>query len=137
MLASKGRYDVSEDQAVSSTSPRARLISSVTAAFLATSAMTGASLSLVQQAYAYSQNQKEMAFWNAGYSYCDAEKLGQYWQMSTYDAKLNAGLKILEGYQSILNEAIDIAIQSYGCPNGFNFDDSKSVAALWSTPGRL
>lgn len=120
-----------------SANKRSRLLSGMTAAFLVTSSMTGASLSLVQYAYAYSQNEKEMAFWNAGYSYCDAEKLGQYWQMSTYEAKLNAGLKILEGYQSILNEAIDIAIQSYGCPNGFNFDDSKSLAALWSTQGRL
>ena len=121
---------------MTSTTPRTRMLGRVAAAFLATSAMTGASLSLVQAAYAYSQSQMEMAFWDAGYSYCDAEKLGQYWQMATYDAKLNAGLKILEGGQVYLDQALQIAMQSYGCPNGFNFDDSTSLAALWSAPGR-
>lgn len=113
-----------------------RRLSRVAAAFLMTSSLTGVSVSLLQPTFAYSQAEQEAAFWNAGYAYCDAEKLGQYWQMSTYDAKLNAGYKILIGDQQYLDQAIAIAMRSYGCPNGFNFDDSTKLADLWTShPG--
>lgn len=112
---------------------RGRLLSRVASAFMMTTSLTIAATSLLQSSYAYTQSQQENAFWNAGYAYCDAEKLGQYWKMSTYDAKLNAGYKILIGDQRYLDQAIDIAMQSYGCPNGFNFDDSTKLADLWTS----
>ncbi|BCW91064.1 hypothetical protein sos41_42420 [Alphaproteobacteria bacterium SO-S41] len=112
------------------------LLPRIAAAFLMTSSMTVAAVSLTQSAYAFTQAQQEAAFWKAGYAYCDAEKLGQYWGMDTYSAKLNAGNKILIGDQRYLDEAIAVAIQSYTCPNGFNFDDSKDVAALWDSLGQ-
>lgn len=118
-----------------STIPRSRMLSGIAAAFLATTSMTVAAVSLTQSAYAYTAAQQEAAFWKAGYAYCDAEKLGQYWGMATYNAKLNAGYKILIGDQRYLDEALAEAIQSYTCPNGFNVDDSKDVAALWSGLG--
>lgn len=114
---------------------RNRLFSGMAAAFLMTSSMTAAAVSLTQYAHAYTNQQLEDAFWKAGYSYCDAEKLGQYWGMATYDAKLNAGNKILEGGQRYLDEAIDYAIQRYTCPNGFNYDDATKLAALWQGLG--
>lgn len=118
-----------------STTPRS-MLSRIAAAFLMTSSMTVAAVSLTQSAYAYTAAQQEAAFWKAGYAYCDAEKLGQYWGMSAYDAKLNAGYKILIGDQRYLDEAIMTAMQSYTCPNGFNFDDSTNVAELWNALGQ-
>ena len=111
------------------------MLARIAAAFLMTSSMTVAAVTLTQSAYAYSQAQQEAAFWKAGYAYCDAEKLGQYWGMSAYEAKLNAGNKILIGDQRYLDEALEYAVQRYTCPNGFNFDDSKDVAALWDSLG--
>ena len=71
------------------------------------------------------------AFFNAGFNYCQAEKLGQYWQMDTYAAKANAGAKIMRGETKYLRQAIRKAAKRYNCTVGFNYKDSDTLAEFW------
>jgi hypothetical protein len=71
------------------------------------------------------------AFFNKGFNFCQAEKLGMYWGMSPYDAKANAGAKILRGDIKYLRQAIRKAAKRFDCTTGFNYKDSDSVAEFW------
>jgi hypothetical protein len=71
-------------------------------------------------------------FFNSGFNYCQAEKLGMYWQMSTWDAKANGGAKIMRGEIKYLRQAIRKAAKRFNCSTtGFNYRDSDSVAEFW------
>ena len=73
------------------------------------------------------------AFFGAGFGYCDAEVLSQYWEMDIDSAKANAGAKILRGEKRILRQAIKKANRRFSCSTGFNYNDSDSVADLWKS----
>lgn len=71
-------------------------------------------------------------FFAAGFNYCQAEKLGMYWQMSAWDAKANGGAKIMRGEIGYLRQAIDEAARQYNCSTtGFNYRDSGTLAEFW------
>lgn len=71
-------------------------------------------------------------FFNAGFNYCQAEKLGMYWNMSTWDAKANGGAKILRGETKYLRQAIRKAAKRFNCSTtGFNYRDSEQLAEFW------
>lgn len=71
------------------------------------------------------------AFFDAGFSYCDAEVLSNYWQMDLGAAKVNAGEKILRGDKKVLRQAIKAAKKKFTCTVGFNYKDSGTIADLW------
>lgn len=73
------------------------------------------------------------AFFGAGFGYCDAEVLSQYWQMDIDAAKANAGAKILRGEKKFLRQAIRKANKSFSCSTGINYNDSDGVADLWKS----
>jgi hypothetical protein len=71
-------------------------------------------------------------FFNAGFNYCQAEKLGMYWNMSTWDAKANGGAKIMRGEERYLRQAIRKAAKRFNCSTtGFNYRDSDTIAEFW------
>jgi hypothetical protein len=71
-------------------------------------------------------------FFNSGFNYCQAEKLGMYWNMSTWDAKANGGAKIMRGDIKYLRQAIRKAARRFNCSTtGFNYRDSETIAEFW------
>ncbi|MBX9456228.1 MAG: hypothetical protein KL863_09525 [Rhizobium sp.] len=80
---------------------------------------------------ARAQDAEVNAFFAAGYDYCQAEKLGQYWSMSPWDAKINGGAKILRGEAKFLRQAARKAAKRFGCSTGFNYRDSDTLAEFW------
>lgn len=117
---------------------RGRLLSAIASAFMVTSSMTSAGLVAVQTAQAQSSNDYAEQFYAAGYALCDAEKLGYYWGMSQWDAKVRAGYKIWWGNQSLVDNDLAVAISRFYCVNNsFNMDDATKLADLWSAPPSL
>ena len=112
--------------------PRARLLRAIASAFLLTTSLTGATMVTAQVAAAQSNNDYAEQFYAAGYALCDAEKLGYYWGISQWDAKVRAGWKIWSGYQDVLDQVLSEAISRYYCVNNsFNMDDATKLADLW------
>ena len=113
--------------------PRARLLHAIATAFLLTTSLTAANLVAANVAIAQSNDDYAEQFYAAGYSNCDAEKLGYYWQMSQWDAKVRAGWKIWWGKQDLVDGDLGVAISQYYCVNNsFNMDDATKLAGLWS-----
>lgn len=109
------------------------MLPAIAAAFLLTTSMTSAGIVMVRTAQAQSNEDYAEQFYAAGYALCDAEKLGYYWQMSQWDAKVFAGWKIWNGYQDVLDQVLAQAISQYYCVNNsFNMDDATKLADLWT-----
>lgn len=112
------------------------VLAGLTAAFLMTSSMTAASVALVQAAAAKTaqptEDQSLTAFFDAGYAWCDAKVLAQYWNTDPSSSKVWAGEKILRGDQNILDEALGAAYQRHRCNIAFDTGDGAQLAALWA-----
>ena len=77
---------------------------------------------------------KEMdAYRNSRFGYCDAQVLGKLWQISTWNAKVRIGQKLLLKNQSIVAGELRTAFTRGTCDQAFNFNDAAQVAELWST----
>jgi hypothetical protein len=95
-------------------------------------ALAGPALIAAGTAGVHASEAEANAFFNAGFNYCQAEKLGMYWKMSTWDAKVNGGAKIMRGETKYLRQAIRKAAKRFNCSNtGFNYRDSETLAEFW------
>lgn len=113
----------------------ARVLHAIASAFLLTTSLTAANVIAAQVAVAQSNQDYAEQFFAAGYTFCDAEKLGYFWGISQYDAKVQAGYKIWVGDQAVLDQVLAQAISQFHCPNNaFNMDDATKLAELWSAP---
>lgn len=76
-----------------------------------------------------------LRFTNAGYQYCDAVVLGNYWGWEVWDAKVAAGRMLSEGQANALARDVRAARQQgHRCSfddTGLSYDDAEAVAALW------
>lgn len=77
------------------------------------------------------------------YTYADAEKLGNYWGVDTYEAKLKAARFYTNGEAGVVESALgggipdhasedfeQDAIEAFG-RSGFTYCDAKIIGALW------
>ncbi|AFY96168.1 RICIN domain-containing protein [Chamaesiphon minutus] len=98
---------------------------------------------LPQPASAQSQTQQIVnAFFNSGYSYCDAQMLATAWQTNPYGAKIRAGKMIL-GYAAFpgrVSNKLAAARRTYSgqgvCnySSNFSYEDAVALAAYWNIP---
>lgn len=74
-------------------------------------------------------------FFSAGYTYCDAVVLGQFWGESGYEAKITVGRKIGWGNESIVQEnAAEARGNGLRCTfadTEFSYDDAEVLAKYW------
>lgn len=110
-----------------------RLANGVMAAFLMTTSMTSASVTLVQVAAAQTTNEDKAieAFFNAGYAWCDAKVLSQLWNNDPITAKVWAGEKIQRGDQAVLDEVLGQAFAQFRCNVAFDMNDAEQLASVW------
>jgi hypothetical protein len=95
-------------------------------------ALAGSAVLAATGSVARASQEEVDAFFREGFNYCQAEKLGMYWQMSTWDAKANGGAKILRGEKKFLRQAIRKAARQFNCTTtGFNYRDSETLAEFW------
>lgn len=80
---------------------------------------------------AQAQEAEVNAFFAAGHDYCNAEKLGQLWGLTPWDAKVSGGTKILRGEVKYVRQQLRKAARRYSCTTGFNYRDSETLAEFW------
>lgn len=82
------------------------------------------------------QEDLEFAAWrDSAYSYSDAEKLGWFWQVETYDAKLRIGRKIKWANHKILDQMLYEATGQYNwiVKGPYSYQDAEALAAYWGS----
>ena len=74
------------------------------------------------------------------YSWCDAQMLGKFWEITPDDAKFDAGDMILDGEQYVVEDKLTYARQEYSGQGlchfsyeGYSYDDMVAVADYWQT----
>ena len=74
------------------------------------------------------------------YSWCDAQMLGKFWDISPGDAKFDAGDMILDGEQYLVENKLTYARQRYSGQDlcsfsneGYSYNDMVAVADYWQT----
>jgi hypothetical protein len=93
-------------------------------------------------AFAQSEDQRILnAYFNAGYGYCDAQMLGEFWGLNPVQAKMLAGKGLLgyRGFARNIPSKLTAARRQYagrGVCNynsDFSYEDAVALAAYWKT----
>ena len=84
------------------------------------------------------QDPKELAaldaFFAAGYSYVDAEKLAELWKSADpYEAKVTAGQALLDGKKLPIKPDPSAAAVDAFFAAGYDYDDAVALAKLWKS----
>jgi hypothetical protein len=93
------------------------------------------------------QLQEELdAFFSSKYTYCDAQRLSEYWGQSVVDAKVRIGQKILWGDRGVayLEQYLvdaqaqalfqDIRNLCLFSEQGYTYDDAVALSKFWGDP---
>ncbi|UZN01978.1 hypothetical protein [Cellulomonas sp. S1-8] len=81
------------------------------------------------------------AFWDAGYTYGDAQHLAELWDVDLTEAKARAGQLVVDGqtlpitpatYPDAGSDPLSVAIDALWAA-GYTFEDVQELSALWST----
>ena len=74
-------------------------------------------------------------FWASGYSYCDANMLGQLYGTDAYQGKIEIGNKIAAGLVAniplVLNESRERGAQCNWADLPYSYEDAQMLAGLW------
>ncbi|NCP18557.1 MAG: hypothetical protein GW855_05275 [Erythrobacter sp.] len=88
-----------------------------------------------QPVAAQSESEYVRAFGFSDYTYCDAKLVGQLWDMSPYEGKIQIGMKIVGGYDdnlvSILQMSRDRGNSCEWADTGLSYDDAEVLAGVW------
>lgn len=113
-------------------------LAGLAAALLLTSSLAAVSAIASRSAMAdeASDEQAVRAFFDYGYGVCDAEVLSAFWEADFWDTKVWAGYKVVNGDHDLLADNLAAAYGSYYCGQmgSLGYDDSMTLAALWSAP---
>ena len=95
---------------------------------------TASVMAVADTASAQSEAERQNAYFQSGYQYCDARKIAAVWNTDGYGGKLVIGGKVLAGLTHLADA--DIASTGYSVPctwrdAGFTYDDAVRLAAFW------
>ena len=108
--------------------------------------LAGVSLAVVMSATIISShaqvNYADTFYNDGGYTYCDAKLLASFWNESIYDAKVQAGQKVANGFdvtvKEQLREARDNAARNNirctwedGDNPQYTYEDAEKLAVYW------
>lgn len=98
---------------------------------------SAAGLVAYQPVVAQSEGDYIRAFGYSDYTYCDAKLVGDLWNMSPYEGKIQIGMKIVGGYDENLVDILQMSrSRGHGCEwadTGLTYDDAEALAGVWGT----
>jgi hypothetical protein len=77
------------------------------------------------------------AFFNAGYTYCDAKLVAAFWKTDIDTAKSAMGRKVIEGYQGLIAPLLTQARGVARCEwvdLPYTYDDAVALGRVWGVP---
>lgn len=115
---------------------KSRLFRRILAALMVSTSLTFATVALSSEAKAQSEQESLNAYFESGYTYCDAVLLGALWKTEVGDAKVVIGRKVLAGSPDI-PALLSQARQSHACTwadTPHNYNDAEALATAWGLP---
>jgi hypothetical protein len=73
-------------------------------------------------------------FSHSGYTYCDAKLLGEFWGISTLDAKTQIGQKITHGLGPNIPGIVRASRAGHRCgwaDTGYSYNDAVELSRVW------
>ncbi len=103
--------------------------------FLAKCAIaTASAVGAAGVAHAQSDPQKQQAYFNSDYQYCDALKIASVWGTDGYNGKLILGAKVLAGLTNLADADIASTGRNVPCrwrDLGLRYEDAQKLATFW------
>ena len=98
---------------------------------------SAAGLVAYQPLVAQGESDYARAFGNSECPYCDAKLVGQLWNMSPYEGKIQIGMKIVGGYAANLADVLRSSRnRGHGCEwadTGLTYANAEALAGVWGT----
>ena len=95
---------------------------------------TASAFGVATEADARSDREKQQAYFNSEYQYCDAIKIASVWGTDGYRGKLILGDKVLSGLTNLADADIASTGRNVPCrwrDLGLTYQDAEKLAAYW------
>lgn len=97
--------------------------------------VTASAVAGAQSADAQTARDKDNAYFNSAYTFCDAKKIGVVWNQNAYGGKQVIGAKILSGLTHLADADIKSTSRTVACTFReleLTYEDAQRLASYWN-----